>query len=79
MPFSKVEPFLAKISSKKLDSVFNPWKVLLMIILGCLLVALIVGVVLIIIFLAGINLLFLKYLIDHQSIRKLTSISSMSV
>ena len=53
MPFSKVEPFLAKISSKKIESVFNPWKVILFGIIGCFSVALIVGVVFIIIFAAG--------------------------
>ena len=58
MPSAKVEPFLAKVSSKKLDSVFNPWKILLIVTIGCLSAALIVGVVLIIIFLAGINLSF---------------------
>ena len=58
MPSSKVEPFFAKISSKKIESVFNPLKVILFGIIGCFLVALIVGVVFIIIFSAGIYPLF---------------------
>lgn len=54
MPSSKVEPFFAKVSPKKADSVFKPWKVFLFVIIGCLSVALIVGIAFVIIFSAGI-------------------------
>ena len=58
MPSSKVEPFFAKVSSKKLTSEFNYTKVLLMIIIGCFSVALIIGIVFIIIFSAGYKIIF---------------------
>lgn len=57
MAFTKIEPFFTKAASKKKEFALNSWKiwkVLLMIIIGCLSVALIVAIVLIIIFAAGI-------------------------
>ena len=54
MPSAKVKPFLVKISSKKIANELNFRKLLLMIILGCLSVALIVGIIIIIVFSTGI-------------------------
>ena len=63
MPFSKVEPFIARISSKKIKSEYETWKVVLTVIIGCLSVALIVGIVFIILFSAGIYRFNSEYLI----------------
>ena len=63
MPFSKVEPFIAKISSKKIKSEYETWKVLLVVIIGCLSAALIVGIIFIILFSAGIFRFNSEYLI----------------
>ena len=65
MPSTKIEPFFAKSESKKK---VNSWKIVLIIMIGSLSAALIVGIAFIIIFSTGIFQYYLEYLIDHQSI-----------
>ena len=66
MPSTKIEPFFTKAESKKK---VNPWKIVLIVMIGSLSAALIVGIAFIIIFSTGIFQSYLEYLNDHQPIR----------